>query len=86
MATVSKPGLADLAVDDDGVVHVLNAGTRTLELFTAAGAKAGTARLPDVPVACTFGGPGKKTLYVLTKTALHVVEVSRPAAMHTASR
>jgi sugar lactone lactonase YvrE len=74
-----QPGLADLTVDGDGLVYVLNPATRALEAFTPEGLKAGSARLPDAPVACAVGGAGKKTLYVLTRTALLAVEVSRNA-------
>jgi sugar lactone lactonase YvrE len=76
-----QPGLADLTVDGDGLVYILNPATRGLEAFTPEGLKAGSARLPDAPVACAAGGAGKKTLYVLTRTALLTVEVSRNARM-----
>jgi sugar lactone lactonase YvrE len=82
----SKGGVADLTVDDDGVVYVLNGDSQRLELFTAEGARAGSARLPDAPVACALGGEGKKTLYVLTQKALLTVEVGKPAPLRTASR
>ncbi len=81
-----QAGLADLIVDGDGLVCVLNPATRGLELFTPEGMKAGSIRLPGVPVACTLGGAGKKGLYVLTRTALLSVEVSRPGPMRMATR
>jgi sugar lactone lactonase YvrE len=81
-----QPGVADLTVDSDGLVHILNPATRGLEAFTPQGLKAGSARLPGVPVACALGGAGKRGLYVLTRTALLTVEVNRPAHVRMASR
>jgi sugar lactone lactonase YvrE len=81
-----QAGLTDLVVDGDGLVFVLNPATRGLELFTPEGVKAGSTRLPGVPVACALGGAGKKGLYVLTRTALLTVEVNRPGPVRMASR
>jgi sugar lactone lactonase YvrE len=81
-----QAGLADLAVDGDGLIYVLNPAIRGLEVFTPEGLKAGSVRLPGMSVACTYGGAGNKGLYVLTRTALLTVDVNRAAAVRMASR
>ena len=47
---------ADLAVDDRGVVYVLNAGTQHLDVFGPEGGSLARARLDEMPVACALGG------------------------------
>lgn len=64
-----KVGCTGLAVDEYGLVYVLNGPARHVEVFAPDGGRRNIARLTEPPVACTIRG-GK--LYVLTRTALHV--------------
>jgi sugar lactone lactonase YvrE len=77
---------ADLAVDARGLICVLSAAGRSVELISPAGAKLGSARLPGVPVAGAVGGPERQTLYVLLKTALLAVDLSSADATAVVSR
>jgi sugar lactone lactonase YvrE len=84
-APVNK-GSADLTVDSDGLVYILNSAGGTVEVVSAEGARAGIAQLHDVPVACAIGGAGKRTLYVLTACSLLAIETRKDTDMRTASR
>ena len=50
---------------------------RTIEVITPEGAKAGSAKLPDAPIACALGGAGNKTLFVLAGASLLSVEIKK---------
>jgi sugar lactone lactonase YvrE len=75
------PGAAtDLAVSSTGLVCVLNGTTHQVEFFGPKGGKLGTAKVAQKPLACAFGGREGKTLFVLTKTTLYSLDLSRDAA------
>jgi sugar lactone lactonase YvrE len=86
LQTPGSKGSADLAVDGDGLVYVLNSAGGSVEVVSPEGARAGSAQLPSVPVACAIGGAGKRTLYVLTRSALLAVEAKKGDDTRTASR
>jgi sugar lactone lactonase YvrE len=68
-------GLVDLAVDPAGRLLVLNDTARAVERIGRDGVRLGTTPLPDGPVACTVGGPGRRTLYVLTRTSVYTIDL-----------
>ena len=81
----TKGAAVGLAVDGRGLVYVLNGPTRQIEVFGPEGASLATTRLDEPPVACALGGEGRRTLYVLTATALYLVALSDEAKV-TAAR
>jgi sugar lactone lactonase YvrE len=66
-------GAADLAVDSKGNVSVLDPAGQSVEVYSSAGAKLGTAKLPDTPVACVAR---ETTLFVLTKKGIYSLDLS----------
>ncbi len=68
----------DLAVDDNGLVYVLNGPAQEVEVFGAEGAKLPGASFAEAPVACVARGG---SLHVLTRRALYTVPlVAEPVA------
>lgn len=76
----------DMAVSANGLVCVLNTSTQSVEIFGPTGGKLGRASVPEKPIACTFGGKDRKTLYVLTRTGLYTLELSGDPLTLVASR
>jgi sugar lactone lactonase YvrE len=66
----------DVAVERGGNVCVLNAAARAVEVISPAGSKVGRTDLTEAPVACAVGGRDRRTLYVLTPTALLALDLS----------
>jgi sugar lactone lactonase YvrE len=79
----ASSGLADLAVDAQGNLHLLNAAAQTVEVVAPTGARLGEARLPEAPVACCFA---RGALHVLTRKALYRVEMGEIDASRVARR
>ena len=74
-----------LAVDDRGLIYVLNGPTQQIEVFGPEGGSLAKTRLDEPPVACALGGEKRQTLYVLTATTLYSVALSAEAKV-TAAR
>jgi sugar lactone lactonase YvrE len=68
-----QAGAAGLAVDERGLVYVLNGPAAQVEVFGPEGASLPFVRLDEQPVACAVGGGD---LYVLTRTALRAVALA----------
>ena len=79
-----KGAATGLAVDDRGLVYVLNGPTRQIEVFGPEGLSLAKTRLDEPPVACALGGEGRRTLYVLTATTLYSVALSSEAKVAAA--
>lgn len=72
-----RPGTAaDISVDGRGMICVLNATTRSVEIFTQTGAKVSSVKLNDRPIACTIGGDRRQTLYILLESKLVTLDLS----------
>jgi sugar lactone lactonase YvrE len=60
--------------------------TRSVEVMNAEGTLAATVKLSDEPVACTVGGEGGRTLYVLTDSSLLAIDLKKANVLGTARR
>jgi sugar lactone lactonase YvrE len=69
-----------LCVDDLGRVYVTNnsADTSAIVVFERDGGYAGRIPLPAPPSNCTFGGTGRRTLYVTTLHAIYEARSETP--------
>ena len=47
-------------------------------VFNADGRKLGEINVPERPIDLAFGGPDRRTLYILTHTSLYSVEMRIP--------
>ncbi len=71
-------GAADgLAVDNAGVDAATGTG---VQVFTPRGQHLGTIPMPRAPQGLAFGGPDKKTLYVVGRGALYKYSCLRKAS------
>jgi gluconolactonase len=77
--TLSQPEGKDntggdgLTIDERGNLYITSG--LGIQVFSPAGKQLGIVAFPEQPANCTFGGPGRKTLYVTARTSLYSVEM-----------
>jgi sugar lactone lactonase YvrE len=73
----AAPGCAGLTADAAGNLYLLNTALPAVEVVGPGGERRRSVTLPESPVACAVGG-APPALYVHTRHALHVLEISGP--------
>lgn len=61
-----------MAVDRNGRIYV--ATPTGVQVFDKAGVCAGTIRVPEYPISCTFGGPNYDTLYTVDESSVWSIQ------------
>ena len=70
-----EPGMPDgLRVDRSG--NVFTSAGDGIQVFSPAGKQLGKILVPETVANCTFGGPGKNTLFIAATTSVYQIELN----------
>jgi sugar lactone lactonase YvrE len=75
----AEHGGEGVAVDSQGNVYIANGH---VFVYASSGALIGRIDIPQRPTALAFGGPDRRTLFVLTHHALYAVQTRRAGATY----
>jgi len=78
LATLPKGVPDGMRADTDERLYVT--GGEGVYVYAPSGELLGTIFLPEVPANCTFGGPGKHTLYITARKSLYAIKLAATGA------
>jgi gluconolactonase len=76
-----EPGMPDgLCLDQRG--NVFTSAGDGIQVFDSAGRRLGRIPVPETAANCTFGGPGRDTLFIAATTSLYRIRLNTVGAEH----